>query len=148
MPFHSSRISQPRSGSGITRDVQQLTSLYVSPRFLSFLLFSTTQLAPEVAPRPERTHWSGTPYRHIQTRMAPQERVGAFPTRPPIRACCPFKTAQKQFIKCHFYVGSKPLQAWVCSVLDPQDSIKELLNCVLCIWVPSRDEKRRLDVDT
>ena len=44
---------------------------------------------------------------------------------------CPSKTAQKQFIKCHFFVGSKALRAWVCSVLDPQDSIKELLNCVL-----------------
>ncbi len=28
-------------------------------------------------------------------------------------------------------VSSKPLRAWVCAVLDPQDSIKELLNCVL-----------------
>ena len=44
---------------------------------------------------------------------------------------CPSKTAQKQFIKCHFFVGSKALRAWVCSVLDPQDSIKELMNCVL-----------------
>jgi len=30
-----------------------------------------------------------------------------------------------------FRFGSEPYWAWVCSVLDPQDSIKELLNCVL-----------------
>ena len=30
-----------------------------------------------------------------------------------------------------FYLGWNPLWAWVCSVLDPQDAIKELLNCVL-----------------
>ncbi len=29
-----------------------------------------------------------------------------------------------------FYMGLDPLWAWVCSVLDPQDAIKELLNCV------------------
>ncbi len=46
-----------------------------------------------------------------------------------------------------FLLGSEPLWAWVCSVLDPQDAIKELMNCVLYIWVPSRNEKRRLDVD-
>ncbi len=45
-----------------------------------------------------------------------------------------------------FRFGSEPLWAWVCSVLDPQDAIKELFNCVLCIWVPSRYEKRRPDV--
>ena len=28
-------------------------------------------------------------------------------------------------------MGSDPLWAWVCSVSYPQDSIKELLNCVL-----------------
>jgi len=28
-------------------------------------------------------------------------------------------------------MGSEPFWAWLCSVLDPQDSIKELLNCVL-----------------
>ncbi len=28
-------------------------------------------------------------------------------------------------------MGSDPLWAWVYAVLDPQDSIKELLNCVL-----------------
>ncbi len=38
-------------------------------------------------------------------------------------------------------MGWNPLWAWVCSVLDPQDAIKELMNCVLCNWVPSRDEK-------
>ncbi len=30
-----------------------------------------------------------------------------------------------------FRLRSKPLWACVCSVLDPQDSIKELLNCIL-----------------
>ena len=30
-----------------------------------------------------------------------------------------------------FYLGSEPLWAWVCSVFNCQDSIKELLNCVL-----------------
>ncbi len=30
-----------------------------------------------------------------------------------------------------FQMGWNPLWAWVCSILDPQDSIKELLNCVL-----------------
>ncbi len=41
------------------------------------------------------------------------------------------KTAQKQFIKCHFELGSVPLWAWVCAVLDCQDKIKELFKCVL-----------------
>ncbi len=48
-----------------------------------------------------------------------------------MRDCSPFKTTQKQFIKCHFYVGWGPFWAWVCSILDRQDSINELLNCVL-----------------
>ncbi len=30
-----------------------------------------------------------------------------------------------------FYLGSGPLWAWVYSVLDPQDAINELMNCVL-----------------
>ena len=30
-----------------------------------------------------------------------------------------------------FKIGWNPFWAWVCSVLDSQDSIKELLNCVL-----------------
>jgi len=30
-----------------------------------------------------------------------------------------------------FYIGSGPLWAWVCCVLDRQDAIKELMNCVL-----------------
>jgi len=34
-------------------------------------------------------------------------------------------------MKCQFYIVSEPLWAWVCTVSDPQDSIKELLNCVL-----------------
>ena len=34
-------------------------------------------------------------------------------------------------IKCQFYIGPEPFWAWVCSVSDPQDSIKELFNCVL-----------------
>ncbi len=34
-------------------------------------------------------------------------------------------------MKCQFYIGSEPLWAWVCSVLGPQDAIKELMNCVL-----------------
>jgi len=34
-------------------------------------------------------------------------------------------------IKCQFYIGPEPFWAWVYSVSDPQDSIKELLNCVL-----------------
>jgi len=33
-------------------------------------------------------------------------------------------------IKCQFYIGPEPFWAWVCSVSDPQDSIKELMNCV------------------
>ncbi len=32
-----------------------------------------------------------------------------------------------------FLLPPKPLWAWFCAVLDPQDSIKELLNCVLRI---------------
>ena len=76
------------------------------------------------------SRWPGTPYRHIQTRMAAQERVRVS-YEAPDSACCQFKTAQKQFIKCHFYVGSEPCWAWVCSVSDPQDSINELLNCIL-----------------
>ncbi len=44
-------------------------------------------------------------------------------------------------------MGWNPLWAWLCSVSDPQDAIKELFKCVLCIWVPSQDEKRRPDVD-
>jgi len=44
---------------------------------------------------------------------------------------------------CQFVLAPESLWAWVCSVLDPQDSINELFKCVLCIWVPSRDEKRR-----
>ncbi len=28
-------------------------------------------------------------------------------------------------------MGWNPLWAWVCCVFDPQDSIKELMNCVL-----------------
>ncbi len=31
-----------------------------------------------------------------------------------------------------FLLPTKPLWAWVCSVLDPRDSIKKLLNCILC----------------
>jgi len=31
----------------------------------------------------------------------------------------------------HFSMGWNPFWAWVCSVLDPQDAIKELFNCVL-----------------
>ncbi len=48
-----------------------------------------------------------------------------------VRVYCPSKTVQTQFIKCQFYIGSDPLWAWDCSVSDPQDSIKELMNCVL-----------------
>ena len=33
--------------------------------------------------------------------------------------------------KCQFSMGWDPFWAWVYSVSDPQDSIKELLNCVL-----------------
>jgi len=29
-------------------------------------------------------------------------------------------------------IGLRAALGWVCSVLDPQDSINELLNCVLC----------------
>ncbi len=50
MPFHSSRISQHPSGRRNARDAQHLASLYLSPHFLSFTLFSTTQIAPELAP--------------------------------------------------------------------------------------------------
>jgi len=32
-----------------------------------------------------------------------------------------------------FLLPPKPLWAWLCRVFDPQDSIKELLNCIL--WV-------------
>ncbi len=48
-----------------------------------------------------------------------------------MRNCCPFKTAQKQFIKCQFYIGFEPLWAWVCSMLDRQDAINELFYYVL-----------------
>ena len=41
---------------------------------------------------------------------------------------CPSKTAQMQFMKCQFQLCLRLLWAWVCSVLDPQDSINELLN--------------------
>jgi len=37
-----------------------------------------------------------------------------------------FRPDQTQLIKCQFYVGWNPLWAWPWSVLDPQDSIKEL----------------------
>ncbi len=30
-----------------------------------------------------------------------------------------------------FRLGSDPFWAWVCAVLDPQDAIKELMNCIL-----------------
>ena len=73
----------------------------------------------------------GAPYRRVQTRMAPLERVCVFPTRTPMRDCCPFKPAQKQFIKCQFYIGFEPLWAWVCYVLDRQDEINELFYYVL-----------------
>jgi hypothetical protein len=33
--------------------------------------------------------------------------------------------------KCQFSMGWDPLWAWVCSVLDPQDSIEKLFKCVL-----------------
>ncbi len=36
-----------------------------------------------------------------------------------------------EVIKCQFYIGPEPFWAWVYSVSDPQDSINELLNCVL-----------------
>ncbi len=45
---------------------------------------------------------------------------------------------------CQFPLSSEPLWAWVCSVLDPQDSINELLNCVL---QPLEEEKGRSKVD-
>ncbi len=32
-----------------------------------------------------------------------------------------------------FSLGLGPLWAWVCRVLDSQDSIKELMNCVLAL---------------
>ncbi len=31
---------------------------------------------------------------------------------------------------CQFSLAPEPLWAWVCSALDPQDAINELLNCV------------------
>ena len=37
-------------------------------------------------------------------------------------------------LKCQFYIGPEPFWAWVCSVLGPQDSINELLNCVWA-WI-------------
>ncbi len=43
----------------------------------------------------------------------------------------PSKPAQKQLIKCHFNVVSGLPWAWVCSVLDRQDAINELIKCVL-----------------
>ncbi len=43
-----------------------------------------------------------------------------------------------------FYLGSDPFWARVCSVLDPQDLIKEPLNCVL---QPLEEEKGRPKVD-
>ena len=36
-----------------------------------------------------------------------------------------------KLIKCHFQLGSEPLWAWVCCVLDCQDAINELINCIL-----------------
>jgi len=30
-----------------------------------------------------------------------------------------------------FYLGSAPLWAWVCSIIDGQDAINELFKCVL-----------------
>ncbi len=33
--------------------------------------------------------------------------------------------------KCHFYLASEPLWAWVCCGLDRSDAINELMNCVL-----------------
>ncbi len=51
-----------------------------------------------------------------------------------VRVYCPSKTAQMQFIKCQFYISQEPFWAWLCSVLDNQDAIKELLNCVLACF--------------
>ncbi len=33
--------------------------------------------------------------------------------------------------KCQFSMGWDPFWAWLCSILDRHDAIKELLNCVL-----------------
>ncbi len=45
---------------------------------------------------------------------------------------CHYSGTSPKAKKCQFYLLPEPLWAWVCSVLDPQDSIKELMNCVLC----------------
>jgi hypothetical protein len=39
-----------------------------------------------------------------------------------------FRGTSLEAKKCQFLMDSEPLWAWVCSVLDRQDGIKELLN--------------------
>ncbi len=44
----------------------------------------------------------------------------------------------RKFIKRHFQLGSEPLWAWVCAVLDRQDAINELFKCVLRSLLPEQ----------
>jgi hypothetical protein len=46
-----------------------------------------------------------------------------------------------------FYLGSEPLWDWGCSVLDSQDSIKELMDCVLRPKKSIRLRGRRVKTD-
>jgi hypothetical protein len=43
----------------------------------------------------------------------------------------PLRLPRCDSIKRHFQLGSVPLWAWVCSILDRQDAINELIKCVL-----------------
>jgi len=47
---------------------------------------------------------------------------------------CHFSGTSLEAKKCQFLLTPEPLWAWLSSVLDPQDSIKELLNCVLWLF--------------
>jgi len=87
------------------------------------------------------TRWPGTPSPVVRSPLIPTGSRVRVSYEAPDRFYCPFRTAQKQLINCHFYLAPDPLWAWVCSVLDPQDSINELLNCVWA-WIYLLREKK------
>ena len=47
---------------------------------------------------------------------------------------CHYNGTSSEEIKCQFVLALEPFWAWVCWVLDAQDSIKELFNCVLACF--------------
>ena len=53
-------------------------------------------------------------------------------TGPLGRTFLPFlRPLRTKLIKCQFWLGSEPRWAWVCSILDRQNAINELVKCVL-----------------